>query len=103
MRIDAHLAKETNFSRSRIAELIKKGEILVNGNKVKPSYILEETDEIQMDIKEEPTEIELIPENIPLNIVYEDEDLAVINKPKGMVVHPAPGNFSGTLVNALLY
>jgi len=102
MRIDIHLTEKTDFSRSRIAELIKKGEILVNGKKVKPSYILADTDKIQMNIQE-PVEIEIIPENIPLDIIYEDEDVAVINKPKGMVVHPAPGNFSGTLVNALLH
>lgn len=102
MRIDTYLTEKTDFSRSRIADLIKKGDILVNGNKVKPSYLVLETDNIEINVPE-PTEIEIKAEKIALDIVYEDEHLAVINKPKNMVVHPSAGHFSGTLVNALLY
>ena len=81
--------------------MIDNGNILVNGKEVKSSYILKEDDNIEINDYIEETDI--IPENIPLDIYYEDEDLIVVNKPSGMVVHPAPGNYTGTLVNALMY
>lgn len=101
-RIDVFLASELDYSRSYIKKLIEEGLVLVNGKNVKPSYKVKEDDEIVVNIKE-AEKIEVVPENIPLDILYEDEDIIVINKPQGMVVHPAPGNYSGTLVNALLY
>ena len=81
--------------------MIETGNILVNGNKVKDSYKVKENDNIE--ITELIEETDILPENIPLDIYYEDDDLIVVNKPSGMVVHPAPGNREGTLVNALLY
>lgn len=102
MRIDTYLTEKTGLSRSRIASLIKNGDISVNGKEVKPSYLFSESDNIEINIPD-PAEIEIKAENIPLDIVYEDEYLAVINKPKNMVVHPSAGHFSGTLVNALLH
>ncbi len=101
-RIDVYLAGETGRSRSFIQKLISEGSVLVNGKPVKAGYKLCEGDETEFEIGEaEP--LEITPENIPLDIVYEDDDLIVVNKPKGMVVHPAAGNFEGTLVNALMY
>ena len=81
--------------------MLEDGYILVNNSKVKTSYQLKEQDNITIEDYEETTDI--LPENIPLDIYYEDDDLIVVNKPSGMVVHPAPGNYTGTLVNALLY
>ena len=102
LRIDAYLSKKTDYSRSTIVKMIKQGLILVNGKEVKNSYLLKESDTIEIgDYVEE--EMKLEPENIPINIVYEDDDVIVIDKPNGMVVHPAIGNTKGTLVNALLY
>ncbi len=102
-RIDAFLSdKLENFTRSAIQKLVENGSVTVNDKKISKSYKLCEGDEIIIEVPEN-TDIEVIPENIPLDIVYEDEYLLVVNKPKGMVVHPAAGNFSGTLVNALLY
>ena len=101
-RIDLYLIVKIDMSRSKIQDKLKKGEILVNEKQVKSSYILKENDVIGFNIEEEiDTDIE--PENIPLDIVYEDNDVIVVNKKNGMVVHPAPGNNHGTLVNALLY
>lgn len=101
-RIDLYLIDKIDMSRSKIQDKLKKGEILVNEKQVKSSYILKENDVISFNIEEEiDTDIE--PENIPLDIVYEDNDVIVVNKKNGMVVHPAPGNNHGTLVNALLY
>ena len=101
-RIDLYLIDKIDMSRSKIQDKLKKGEILVNEKQVKSSYILKENDVIGFNIEEEiDTDIE--PENIPLDIVYEDNDVIVVNKKNGMVVHPAPGNNHGTLVNALLY
>ncbi len=91
-----------NLSRSTAALLIDSGDITVNGRTVAKNYKLRSLDEIAVNIPE-PKELETEPENIPIDIVYEDDYLLVVNKPKGMVVHPAPGNYSGTLVNALLY
>lgn len=101
-RIDLYLIDKIDMSRSKIQDKLKKGEILVNEKQVKSSYILKENDVISFNIEEEiDTDIE--PENIPLDIVYEDNDVIVVNKKNGMVVHPALGNNHGTLVNALLY
>ncbi len=103
IRIDSYLSEALeDMSRSRIQNLIKSGEITVNGAKVKAGYQLMDGDSICIHIPE-PEEIAVEPENIPLDIVYEDADVIVVNKPKGMVVHPANGHNSGTLVNALLY
>lgn len=101
-RIDSYLSEKLDFSRSKVVKMIKDGTILVNGSVVKNSYMLKKDDVIVVgEYKEEEMSIE--PENIPLDIVYEDNDVIVVNKPNGMVVHPAVGNNHGTLVNALLY
>ena len=101
-RIDSYIAGVTELSRSNVQKLIESGAILVNGKPCKANYKLRTGDvaEIQMP---EPEDIEALPENIPLDIIYEDSDIIVINKARGMVVHPAAGNYTGTLVNALLY
>ena len=101
-RIDSYLSnnKEVDLTRSKIQNLIKNGNILVNGKTIKNSYKLEENDEIEINYVTESLDIK--GEDIPLNIVYEDEDILVINKPSGMVVHPSVGNTKGTLVNALI-
>lgn len=102
-RLDFYISKELDeISRTYIQRLIKDNRVKVNDLNKKSSYIVKEGDRINIDLPE-PKKLELIPENIPLNIVYEDNDVVIINKPQGMVVHPAPGNYSGTLVNALLY
>lgn len=102
-RLDAYLSEQIEgWSRSRLQRLIENGDVLVNEKAVKPSYKLREGDEIDVDLVEAPTAV-FEPENIPLNIVYEDEFLAVINKPAGMVVHPGAGVNSGTLANAVAY
>lgn len=89
-------------SRSYIQGMIEEGYVLVNDKNVKSNYKLKLNDVIKTTIKE-PVELEVKKENIPIDILYEDSDVIVVNKPKGMVVHPAPGNYEGTLVNALLY
>ena len=101
-RIDKYLANNSELSRTRIQELLKEQLVFVNGEPVKSSYKVALNDEIYCDIPENE-EIDVLPEDIPLDILYEDHDIIVINKPKGMIVHPAPGITSGTLVNALLY
>ena len=102
-RIDSYLSDNLEaLSRSSIKKLIKEEKIKVNGKTVKPRYIVKMGDNIEVSIENE-VEDEIVKENINLDIVYEDLDVAVINKPQGMVVHPAAGNLSGTLVNALLY
>ena len=102
LRIDRWLSEASGLSRTRVQELAKGGLIFVNGKAVRSSYKVQLNDEISCDVPEdEPIDVE--PEDIPLDILYEDSDIIVINKPKGMVVHPAPGVYSGTLVNALLY
>ena len=102
-RLDSFLFElDNSFTRSHYKNLIEEGHVLVNSKKVKAGYALKLNDVVSVEmIPARP--IETLPQNIPLDIVYEDEDLAVINKPKGMVVHPANGNWDGTLVNALLY
>lgn len=102
-RIDKWLSEQdTGITRSAAAGLIESGNVLVNGKSVAKNYKLRSGDSVKMCIPE-PVSLDAQPENIPLDIVYEDEYLLVVNKPKGMVVHPAPGNYEGTLVNALLY
>ena len=102
IRIDTYLSKKTDYSRSKIAKMIKSNDILVNDKEVKSNYVLKIGDVISIgEYKEE--EMDLTPEDIPINIVYEDDDVIVVDKPNGMVVHPAIGNTHGTLVNALLY
>ena len=89
-------------SRTAAAQLAESGSVTVNGKAVGKKFKVSEGDEITVDVPE-PVELKAEAEDIPLDIVYEDDDLLVVNKPKGMVVHPAPGNYSGTLVNALLF
>ena len=101
-RLDAYLAEHADVSRSAAAKLIESGSVTVSGKQIEKKYQLKANDEIEV-ILPEAEEYEAVPENIPLNVVYEDSDIIVINKPSGMVVHPAPGNYTGTLVNALLY
>lgn len=102
-RIDGLLSdKVESFTRSHIQKLIADDMVLINSKPVSKSYKVLEGDLVSV-ILPESTELEVVAQNIPLNIVYEDKDLLVVNKPKGMVVHPAPGNPDGTLVNALLY
>ncbi len=102
-RIDKFLSsKLIDISRSYIHKLIEDDNITVNQNSVNKKYKLSENDTINVKIPK-PQELEVIAENISLDVVYEDNDLLIVNKPKGMVVHPAPGNYSGTLVNALLH
>jgi 23S rRNA pseudouridine1911/1915/1917 synthase len=104
LRIDKFLSlRLENTSRTRIQEAANAGNIVVNNNPVKPNYRVKPKDIVQIVLPNPPREIELIPENIPLNIVYEDDDVIVVNKVAGMVVHPAYGNYTGTLVNALMW
>ena len=102
-RIDKFLSIQMEeLSRSYVQKLIKDGNVKVNGKLVKANYKLSYDEWIQVTIPE-LTSPDILPENIPLDILYEDEDILIINKPKGMVVHPAAGHYSGTLVNALMY
>lgn len=102
-RLDYYLSLEMNeLSRSYAQKLIKDKVVTVNGSYKKQSYLVNEGDIIEL-LLPEIEELKLEKENIPLDIVFEDNDIVVINKPQGLVVHPAPGNYSGTLVNALLY
>lgn len=103
-RIDKHLvdALEADVSRSQVQQWIKDGHVQVNGTTCKGSYKLVEGDRIEVTIPE-PEVLDARPEDISLSVVYEDSDVIVINKPRGMVVHPAPGHASGTVVNALLH
>ena len=100
-RIDAYLAEKTEYSRVAIQRLIDEQKITVNGNKTKPSYKVQENDRITIE-EVEAKQIDLKAQEIPLDILYEDNDIIVVNKPKGMVVHPANGNLDGTLVNAIM-
>lgn len=100
-RIDAYISENTEYSRTAVQRLIEENKITVNGKKEKASYKVQNGDKIE--IEEEPAkEIELKAQDIPLEILYEDDDIIVVNKPKGMVVHPANGNPDGTLVNAIM-
>lgn len=100
-RIDSYLSSVTDYSRNKISKAIKEELVFVNDKSVSASYKVKAGDVITFSIKEE--EIDVVPEKMDLDIVYEDEYLAIINKPSGMVVHPALGNYSHTLVNGLLY
>ena len=103
VRLDAYLASQIeSWSRARLQRLIENEDVLVNGKVAKPSYKLRDGDEIEVELVAPPTDF-FTPENIPLDIVYEDETLVVVNKPAGLVVHPAAGTPSGTLANALAY
>lgn len=103
MRLDKYLAEQfPEQTRSYLQKLIKDGEVLVNGKSVKTGYQLSKGDEVSVNIPE-PKELDVAPQKMDLDIVYEDEDVILINKPKGMVVHPAPGHTTDTLVNGLLY
>ena len=102
IRIDSYITEETDYSRSKIAKGIKEGKILVNNKPVQASYKVKEKDLIEIEPLEEEV-IDVIPEKMDLDIVYEDEYLAIINKKSGVVVHPAVGNYSHTLVNGLMY
>lgn len=102
-RIDKVLSQElVDYSRSQIQQWLKDERVMVNGTTVKANYKVKAGDQVTIAVPE-PTVLELTPENIPLEIVYEDEDVAVVNKPQGMVVHPSAGHPNGTLVNALLF
>ncbi|MBO5879793.1 MAG: RNA pseudouridine synthase, partial [Clostridia bacterium] len=100
-RLDVFAAEDGELSRSGAAKLIETGKITVFGAPVSKKYILQAGDSVEISLPD-PEPYEAVAENIPIDVIYEDEHLAVINKPSGMVVHPAPGNYSGTLVNALL-
>lgn len=102
LRIDAYIAENTELTRSAAAKLLESGEVTVNGKQVAKNYKMRLGDEVFIELPE-PVSDKAEPEDIPLDIVYEDDDIVVVNKPCGMVVHPAAGNPSGTLVNALLY
>lgn len=102
-RLDSFVAEVlVDLSRSTVQNLIKAGQVRVDGKKVRPSYRVGQGQQVEVELPV-PQPVEITPENIPLTIIYQDQDLAVIDKPKGMVVHPAHGNWEHTLVNALLY
>jgi 23S rRNA pseudouridine1911/1915/1917 synthase len=101
-RADIFLASELGLSRANVQKLIDEGNIVLPGKKIKANYKVKTGDVFQV-IPQEAIPLDALPENIPLDIVYEDEDVVVVNKARGMVVHPATGNYTGTLVNALLY
>ncbi|MDI6602409.1 MAG: RluA family pseudouridine synthase [Thermoanaerobacteraceae bacterium] len=102
IRLDQFLTTKTDFSRSYLQKLIKEKRVKINNKMAKASQKVKFGDVINIELPPVQT-IETKPEDIPLNIVYEDDDLIIVNKPKNMVVHPAPGNYTGTLVNALLF
>lgn len=102
-RVDKFLSEQfSDLSRSYIQKLIKDGHVTANGKIVKANYKLNALDTLALD-KPELQEPDIVPENISIDILYEDEDILIVNKPKGMVVHPSAGHYSGTLVNALMY
>lgn len=102
IRLDVFVSKCAEITRSRAAQLVSQGNVSVNGVKAAKNTKLKHGDRIVITL-DDPVPYEVLPENIPLDIVYEDSNLLVVNKPKGMVVHPAAGNYSGTLVNALMF
>src|SRR5574343_999159 len=104
MRIDKFLMiRLQNASRTKLQAAAEAGSILVNEKPIKSSYKVKPLDVISIVLPQPPKDTEIVPENIPLNIIYEDEDVLIVNKPAGMVVHPGHNNVSGTLVNALAY
>ena len=102
-RLDVLLANETGWTRSQIKLQISAGKVLVNGKYQKAGFLIKNGDVVKISFSKDVLEINAEAENIPLDIIYEDDDFAIINKPQGMVVHPAPGAYNHTLVNALLY
>ena len=102
LRLDALVAAETELSRTQAQRLIRDGLITLNGESVKPNAVTSVGDRVEITYPE-PEEVDVAAEDIPLDVLYEDENLLVVNKPQGMVVHPAPGHADGTLVNALLF
>ena len=104
LRIDKFLMHRIeNASRNRIQNAIDAGSVLVNEKPVKPSYKVKPMDVISVVLPHPPRDTEVYPENIPLDIVYEDDDVLIVNKPAGMVVHPGYNNYNGTLVNGLVF
>lgn len=104
LRLDKFLMDRLpNVTRNKLQQAIKDGFVKVNDKVVKPNYKVHPKDEVIISLPEPPRDTEVVPENIPLNIIYEDQDVLVVNKPAGMVVHPAYQNWTGTLVNALAY
>ena len=101
IRLDSYLASKLDISRSKVQKLIKQGKILVNDKETSSSYLVNIDDIIKVN-DELDFEIHIKAQDIPIDIIYENDDLLIINKPSGMVVHPAPGNYDNTLVNALL-
>ena len=102
-RLDKYLGQVlTDYTRSFLQKQIEEGNILINGIVQPARYKVKQGDSITVNIPE-PKEVDIIAENIPIEILYEDDDLIIVNKTQDMVVHPAPGNYTGTLVNALLY
>lgn len=101
-RLDKLIAGQTELSRSAAARLIEQGAVLVSGKPASKKDAPKQGEKVTITLPE-PTSADILPEDIPLEIVYEDDDLLVVNKPKGMVVHPAAGHYSGTLVNALMF
>lgn len=101
-RSDVYIGEQLGISRSNAQKLLENGLVEIGVKKIKANYKVRKGDVLAVTLPE-PQPIEAQPENIPLNIIYEDDDVVVLNKERGMVVHPAPGNYSGTLVNALLY
>lgn len=101
-RLDAWLPGQTELTRSAAQKLIEEGRVTINGKPVAKNSRLTGSEQILVSLPE-PEPVDIIPQNIPLDVVYEDEDVIVVNKPKGLVVHPAPGHPDGTLVNALLH
>ena len=103
LRIDRYLSeKMDNCSRSFVQKLLKDGKVSISGKSVKPSYKVQAGDVIEAKVPE-PEELEILPEDIPLDILYEDADILIVNKPKGMVVHPSAGHYTHTLVNAVMF
>ena len=102
VRLDKLIADGTELSRSAAVKLIEQRNVLVNGSPAGKKDIPAAGSAVEITLPE-PQSTDILPENIPLDIVYEDDDLLVVNKPKGMVVHPAAGHYSGTLVNALMF
>ncbi len=103
VRIDKYISNTAlDLTRSYIQKLIKDGHVYVNKQTVKSNYKVKENDCVSLDLPE-PEVLDVIAENIPLDIIYEDDDVLLVNKPKGMVVHPAAGHYTGTLVNAIMY
>lgn len=102
IRVDVFVAEIGDITRSRAAKLIEEGHVFVNGKVAAKNLKLQTGDEVKLTLPD-PVSYDITPEEIALDIVYEDEDLLVVNKPKGMVVHPAAGNYDGTLVNALMH